>query len=113
MARITYKSIVTAMIEKDSQNWVERLLEKNNIEFKWTETRITELEYNNHDYLYGCNVKIVLPNYKRVVLEIGGAVDDILGISHSVIWSEDRNQIIWMNQKKTREQLGIEEFKIA
>lgn len=113
MARMTYKSIVTAMIEKDSQNWIEGLLGKHDIEFRWTETEIKELKYNKYDYLYVCNVKVIFPNYKRVVLEVGGTVDDILGICHSVIWNEDGNQIVWMNQEKTREQLGIEEFKIA
>ena len=113
MARTTYKSIVVGLLETDSWEWVERLLKANGIEFKWSNPEIKEIEYHNGHYTYGCYVRITLPDYHKVTLEVGGAVDDLIGISHSVIWNENRSKILWMSQRKTREQLGIEEFKIA
>lgn len=111
---MTYKAIVKNMIEIKAGNWVEKLLKENNIEYKWTEEEVTNLENDkeSNTILYTCTVTITLEAYNKVVVLVGGTADDMCGICTSVIWDENHDNIIWMSVAETRNELGINEFKL-
>ena len=110
---MTFKSIVIGMIERDSQKWIEKLLDRFGIEYKWVTVSAgaVTLEKDTVGYVYSCKARVTLERYNYADIEVGGAVDN-MGMYHSVIW-DAKHQIIWMAVEKTREALGITEFKVA
>ena len=112
---MTYKAIVKEIIRTEAQNWVEKLLEKNGIDYKFTSASVTDLE-NDKDrdtIFWTVKVDITVQRYKSITVEVGGTADDFTGICRSAIWTAGKKQILWMEVEETRNQLGIKEFKIA
>lgn len=110
---MTYKKIVYGMIDRDSRQWVEKVLKDHGIEYKWV-SALTEVKTEpdkDMGFLYECAIEITLEKCIHKTVIVGGVVDEY-AIHHSVIWNEKR-QIIWMAVEKTREALGITEFKVA
>ena len=108
---MTYKAIVDGLIRRDSMEWVEGLLKESGIAYKWVHDCGVNFEPEKEQILYDILLEIVLPDYATVYVRVGGTVSDV-GIFHSVIWDRE-HEIIWMSVEKTRDALGIEEFKIA
>lgn len=109
---MTYKTIVANMVREDSRNWLKKLLGDNNIEYKWVDTDNPDLQKEGNDnILYSCEIRVYREKYRPQTVTIGGTVDDILGICHSVIWNE-KHDIIWMSREETRKSLGIDKFEI-
>ena len=112
---MTYKQIVDGFLQRDSQKWVEKLLNDAGIKYKFTETASAELE--KHDaakyfgFYYTVPVKIYKENYIKKTVLVGGTVGET-GIYHSVVWSEMK-EILWMSVESTRKDLGITEFKLS
>ncbi len=112
---MTYKAIVKMMVRTEAVAWIEKLLEKNNISYKWTDAEVVSME-NDKDtdtVLYDVRVDITLPGYTKTSVYVGGTVDDICGICTSCIWDRNHKDVIWYNVEHTREYFGIKEFKIA
>lgn len=109
---MTYKKIVEGLVERDSRDWVEKLLCEMNIPYKYIFVDVAELEKdkdNPYWIYYTCKTDVYLSDYEYKHIEVGGTVDS-MGVSHSVIWNANR-KIIWMSVEKTRQDLGITEFK--
>lgn len=109
---MTYKKIVVKMLEKDSKAWVEELLAKNEIRCMWAELHSLENDKDIDSFLYEVDVTITDESYLQHKVRVGGTVDDITDICHSVIW-DNRHNIIWMNNPRSRENLGITSFIIG
>ena len=112
---MTYKKIVAHLLEMTAQSWVEQLLEKNGIEYRFTSARTEEIEMKNVKDL-GVLWEIPIEIYWKenifpTIVTVGGSADDTCGICKSVIWGEG-HKIIWMGVKETREKLGIDRFRI-
>lgn len=108
---VSYKSIVSNLLMEDSKAWVSQLLKGIDIDYNWLDAKIMQLE-KEHDIdsiLYSCEIRI-WKGYPRTLL-VGGTVDDIVGICHSVIWNE-KHDIIWMSREEARKSLGIDKFEI-
>ena len=111
---MTYKKIVERMIEMSVCRWVANLLVEYDIDYKYITPEISNIEKEgNLHYQWEVEVKIALPDYRKVTVIAGGTVDDIVGICNSVIWNYDKKKILWMGAESTRKKLGIMEFKIA
>ena len=109
---MTYKKIVIDILQQQSREWVEKLLNENGIEYDFTWSDILELENDKEqDMIYWTVEVTVGMNGLRKVLQVGGTADDLTGICKSVIWDSKKN-IVWMSVKETRDQLGITEFNI-
>lgn len=112
---MTYKQVVSGFLRRDSQNWVEKLLDNSGIKYKFAEAAEPELE--KHDdpkyfgFYYTVPVKIYTNWYIFETVLVGGTVSDS-GIYHSVVWNEMK-EILWMSVESTRKDLGIEEFKLS
>ena len=115
---MTYKAIVKEMIRREAERWICSLLDENNISYKWTSSEITDIKADKdfNGFLWEAKVDVCGIPGQRVYcipLYVGGSVDDMIGICPSVIWSADKKTIIWMSSEKTRENLGITEFRIS
>lgn len=111
---MTYKSIVEYLIREDAEAWVEELLKQNNIKFRFLSGGDFSIEKDDNDTGFTYEVGVDFkkgdsPAYTTVI--VGGAVDDMVGICHSCIWSEDR-KLIWLEVETSRKALGIERFEI-
>lgn len=111
---MTYKAIVAGMLERDSRNWMEKLLAESGIKFSFVTTEIEEMTQAKYEIYYTCKVTVygtgnsILPD----VILVGGTADEYR-IYHSVVWDRKKDKILWMANDKTRNELGIEKFKIA
>lgn len=112
---MTYKQVVSGFLRRDSQNWVEELLDNSGIKYIFTEAAEPELEKHDNPKVFGfyytVPVKIYTGNYIGKAVLVGGTVSDS-GIYHSVVWNEMK-EILWMSVESTRKDLGIEEFKLS
>lgn len=118
---MTYKAIVKDLLEKDSKQWVKKLLVENGLmdedeERGWICSAECENMTNEGQHIsYEVKVVIVwkegLPIHTD--LRVGGTIDDMVGLCHSVIWNDDKSDIIWMATKTARLALGITEFKLS
>ncbi len=111
---MTYKKIVAHLLEMTAQSWVEQLLEKNGIEYTFTSARETEMENDKERDTVYWKVPIEISRKGNIIptmVIVGGTADDLCGICKSVIWDE-KNEIIWMAAKETREKLDIDRFMI-
>lgn len=111
---MTYKAVVAGMLERDSSKWIEKLLKEHNIVFSFAVSEIEELTQEKDDIYYTCKTTIYGSKYSiiPVLVYVGGVVNE-RGIYHSVVWKNKEHDICWMAVEKTREELGITEFKIA
>lgn len=111
---MTYKKIVEELIRAKANKWVEKLLEENGIDYRFTNSEVIEMENDkDRDTIYWqVRVEIIRNSYFSDWLVVGGTADDLAGICSSVIWDRNHN-IVWMSVEETRKQLGIEKFKIA
>ena len=110
---MTYKKIVEEMLRTDSTEWVNDLLKENEIPYKWVFGCGVEMEKEKDEILYTVLCEIVLENYSKRYVKVGGTVDDILGICHSAIWDGKQKNVIWMNTESGRDALKIKEFKLV
>ena len=112
MAKLTFKSIVIGYIRRDSQEWLESIMKNHSVNFKWTETSSNvNLERSSAHYYYDCPCQIVLETGETVSVIVGGVIDDD-NIYHSVVYAENKTDILWMKQEKSRIHLGIETFSL-
>lgn len=109
---MTYKKIVESMLRTSAEQWVKDLMRKNLIGYRWIDSDTPHMEARKDDILYDVKITVTMFDYQKKTLFVGGCVDDYIGISNSVIWDEN-GHILWMAVEKTRESLGITEFKIA
>lgn len=113
---MTYKKIVAAMVEQDARQWMEKVLSENGYDEAYVFVDDVQLENDKEKDTIYWTVKVDI-RFKMDIInyhfEIGGTADDLCGICHSVIWTADKKQILWMSVKESRKQLGIESFKIA
>lgn len=111
---MTYKAVVAGMLERDSSKWIDKLLKEHGIKFNFTCSEIEELTQEKDDIYYTCKTTIYGSKYSilPVSVYVGGVVNE-RGIYHSVVWKNKEHDICWMAVEKTREELGITEFKIA
>lgn len=111
---MTYKAVVAGMLERDSSKWIEKLLKEHNIVFSFAVSEIEELTQEKDDIYYTCKTTIYGTKYSIIPVSVyvGGVVNE-RGIYHSVVWKNKEHDICWMSVEKTREELGIKEFKIA
>lgn len=112
---MTYKKIVYGLIERDSQRWLEKLLDENGIEYLYTSIKDVSTEARKNKMLgryYHCNIRITLDYLTDKTVQIGGVIDEY-GVYHSVIRDpDDIMKIYWMAVEDTRKELGITEFKL-
>ena len=111
---MTYKAIVENLIRTEAQNWIEKLLEDNNIKYSYTFSDGVKME-NDKDkgqIYWDATFDIILSSYERAKLTVGGTADDYFGICKSVIWN-NQGKIIWMSTDEARKELNINEFKVA
>lgn len=112
---MTYKKIVANLVEEDARNWMEKVLDANGYDKAFIFVEDVELENDKERDTVFWSVKVEV-RFERDILrycfEIGGTADDLCGICHSVIWGRNR-EVLWMSVKETREDLGIESFKLA
>ena len=112
---MTYKQVVSGFLRRDSQNWVEELLDNSGIKYIFTEAAEPELEKHDNPKVFGfyytVPVKIYKENYIKKTVLVGGTVGET-GIYHSVVWNEMK-EILWMSVESTRKDLGITEFKLS
>lgn len=111
---MTYKAIVKNMIAEAADAWVRDLMKEAGIRFDWTSTEVAKLEDEKHSILWTAYVDVVdrADGYTHRFAEVGGTVDDMIGICCSVIFDEKHNPI-WFAVPDTRKAFGIEEFKLA
>ena len=112
---MTYKKIVEELIRAKANKWVRELLEENGIEYRFVTVGNAEMENDKErdTIFWHVPVEVVKEDYHHVSLTVGGTADDTCGICRSVIYRGSSLNVIWMEVEETREQLGIEEFKIA
>lgn len=108
---MTYKAIVTALVEKSARKWVAKLL----LEAGYVDYRVfadgTDITNDPEADMMLWNVKVFAwIGQTRHDFEVGGTVDDLCGICNSVIWDDGRHTILWMETASAREQFGITEF---
>ena len=111
---MTYKAVVAGMLERDSSKWIDKLLKEHGIKFNFTCSEIEELTQEKDNIYYTCKTTIYGSKYSilPVSVYVGGVVNE-RGIYYSVVWKNKEHDICWMAVEKTREELGITEFKIA
>lgn len=109
---MTFKKIVTGLVGMSADRWVRDLIREGN--YDWTTVKSVSFDLDGtfgNQYTVEIEVtKRGLP-YKKTQLFVGGAVDEY-NIYNSVIWDESHN-IIWMSVERSREELGITEFKLS
>lgn len=111
---MTYKAIVREMIRTKAEGWVDELLHSNNIKHQFTVTGEVSMEIEKEHIFWDVEVEIFFAGkWNPTVVHVGGTADDMVGICNSCILDADKKNIIWMNVKKTREEIGIKEFKVA
>ena len=108
---MTYKAIVTALVEKSAREWVEKLL----LEAGYVDCRVfadnTDITNDPKADMMLWNVKVfVWIGQARQEFEVGGTVDDLCGICNSVIWDNGRHRVLWLEDAQTRERFGITGF---
>jgi len=111
---MTYKAIVKELIKMEAMGWLENLMKEHGIDFMWTCGTVTEMENDKQSdsILWTVEVGVTLPGYEKVTVKVGGTSDDLIPVCCSVIQDKGHN-ILWMASPSTRENLGIEKFKIA
>ena len=113
---MTYKKAVGAILENSASDWVKKVMDENNVEYRYAYGDIKDMYIEKDTIFYTVTVTISKRGpigMRDVKVDVGGVISDCLGeINHSVIWDEDHN-IIWMAVEKTRKELGITELKIA
>lgn len=110
---MTFKKIVAGLVGRSADRWVRDLIGEGN--FDWTSTGSVSFDLDGTvGNTYTVEIEVVAKqgySYKKTKLFVGGSVDEY-NIYNSVIWDANHN-IIWMSVEKTREDLGITEFKIS
>lgn len=113
---MTYKAVVMNMVEVDSKDYILNLLKENHEEvFKcimFMDAEVIQMENAGEEFLYRVQVKATNRYGHVLKLDVGGTIDDLFGILHSVVW-DSKGNTIWYESKGTRETVGIKEFKIA
>lgn len=108
---MTYKAIVTALVEKSAREWVEKLLSEAGYVDYHVFADDTDLTNDPKADTMLWTVKVwARIGQARQNFEVGGTADDICGICNSVIWDDGRHKILWMGTTSAREQLGITGF---
>lgn len=114
---MTYKKIVMEMLRQDAKEWVTSLFKEKNVEYTLAFTDTPYIEVRKDDILYSVKVTVITPDapspLNKKEFEVGGCADDLIGISHSVIWDASGKNILWMDREDARDTLGITEFRIA
>lgn len=113
---MTYKAIVERMIEIEAIKFVEKTLKQNNIDYSFASPWYTEMENDKKEDTVFWNVEIQIyeggRTFPREVI-VSGTADSHCLICPSVIWDSAKKRILWMAVEETREELGIENFKLA
>lgn len=112
---MTYKKIVQTMCKNVANDYLIKLLNSSNIAYRWVSNSILSLNYDEEYkcYLFESEMEIMTGNYNPIRVIVGGTVDDITGILVSCIWDKNKKNILWMDVERTREMLGIREFKVS
>ena len=110
---MTYKRLAMRLVCTAVRKWIEEVLTENGIDYMWVSTNYPTMQNDKKQdcFCWDCAAEIMLPNYKEIKVIAGGTADDILGISESVLWNENK-KILWMSVSETREQLGITELNL-
>ena len=112
---MTYKAIVERMIEIEADKFVEKALKQNNISYHFVEPMEVKMENDKEEDTIFWEVAVRIYDgalFPKKVL-VGGTADSHCLICSSVIWDEEKRNILWMSVESTRNELGITEFKIA
>ena len=110
---MTYKKVLQSLIEREASKWLEEVLVEQGykVKFCFYDTVESEncKEYDSILWEVKCDVMFEgRPCYNHYI--VGGSADDLLGICCSVIWDEDKSNILWMANEETRKDLGIIAF---
>lgn len=109
---MTYKKIVNEMLKRDSVEWVRELMKKNNIDHRWIDAGDPYIERRTDDMLYSVKLTVTMRDYEKKELEVGGSIDDLIGLCHSCVLDASNGHILWMNVPDTRKLIGITEFQM-
>ncbi len=110
---MTYKAIVKRMVEIEASRFVEKELEANGVDYQFAtaESCAMENDKESDTIFWNVEVKIYGASFPVKVI-VGGTADDHCMICSSVIWDSTKSHILWLAVKETREELGIETFRI-
>lgn len=109
---MTYKKCLEHLITVKSRKWIESLLAESSIQYRFVSCDDAVIEKDDDgSFLWTCRVHVHTGEYGHEVVDVGGTVDDLVGICKSVVWDVN-HMIVWMSSKGTREALGIEQFKL-
>lgn len=112
---MTYKKMAEMMIEKEACEWVKRLIPQG---WEIWNAETTMEKHKDGDIMYDVEVTLWRPEHfdsgLRYTMTVGGCVSDYCGVCNSVIWRGRKGScdVMWMNTKEAREELGIEEFAL-
>lgn len=106
---MTFKKIVEEMTKREATKWVEKLMDKNGIEYIFTDAKRIDIQKDLSYFTFMVDVEIVRNTFNTTV-RVGGTVSDEDGILTSAIWKGDR--VIWVSTETARQVLGIESFAI-
>lgn len=111
---MTYKKIVQRLAEDEARAFLENALNENNIPYQWVflEDSSLEMDKDAGVVYWEARFSIILKDHAGTIVTVGGTADDLVGVCASVIWKGDRQNIVWMAVKKTRESLGIKEMSL-
>lgn len=110
---MTYKAIVKRMIEIEATRFVEKTLDANEVDYHFATAEDCTMENDKESdtIFWNAEVKIYGAAFPVTVI-VGGTADDHCLICSSVIWNKEKNRILWLAVKETREELGITSFKV-
>lgn len=111
---MTYKAIVERMVEIKASGFVEKTLFNHGIDFLYTTPLETTMENDKEEDTIFWEVKVgIRSRTSSATVIVGGTADSHCFICPSVIWDENKKNILWLAVEQTRKELGITEFKIA
>ena len=102
---MTYKKIVESLVENEVYGEVRKLVENLN-KYLFINVETPSFKNEGDMLMWECLVSI---SHKTFV--VGGTVDSICGICVSCMRDEN-HKYVWFWVEKTREELGITEFKL-
>ena len=107
---MTYKKCLEHLITVKSRKWIESLLAESSIQHRFVSCDDAVIERDDDgSFVWSCRVHVHTGEYGHEVVNVGGTVDDLIGICKSVVWDVN-NMIVWASSKGTREALGIDHF---
>lgn len=109
---MTYKKIVEGMVGLEAERYITQLLEKNGIDYKWTDSHVDSMKIDDDTCYWTVRVGITGLDYHTKYVVVGGTVDDMLGVCTSVVWTPDKKKVLWFTVESTREFFKIKKFEI-